>query len=115
MLSAVSSRFVAELGGFEEIFISVVVVAVGLWKSLQRFPRAVVCVGNGFIVFHAFHSPSIPPPLPVAMRSSGGGRCWTHEVTAIRNDATAKTDANLVLRPGPSNQGVHIRLARSPV
>ena len=45
----------------------VFVEVAGMWESPQRFPRAVGWVENSFIVFHAFHRSSFPPPLPVTI------------------------------------------------
>src|SRR5713226_1190650 len=42
-----------------------VVGAVGMWESRERFPRAVGSEGNLTLVFLAFHSPSFPQSSPV--------------------------------------------------
>src|SRR6516162_6104315 len=40
------------------LYIGIVVEAVGMWESQQRFPRAVGRVENLFLVFQAFHGPA---------------------------------------------------------
>lgn len=42
------------------LYIGLVVEAVGMWESRERFPRAVGRVENLGLVFHSFHGPSFP-------------------------------------------------------